>query len=181
MGRPDLDDPRRCRATRSDGEPCTRWAIRGASVCPAHGAGAPRVRAAAARRYEEDQGRQRSNTYAQPIEVSPIDALLGELYRTAGIVAWLGAMIADLDETQIPTSSWVALHAQERDRLLRVARDCLAVGIEERLVQLEESKAEMIAQAFRGLAVELGHDPADPIVRAAFRRQLALVRGVSDG
>lgn len=36
-------------------------------------------------------------TYGSPIEVEPLDALLGELWRTAGHVAWLGALIADLE------------------------------------------------------------------------------------
>lgn len=39
-----------CRAHRSDGRPCRRWAIRGAAVCPAHGGRAPQVRRAAAER-----------------------------------------------------------------------------------------------------------------------------------
>lgn len=36
--------PRVCRATRGDGEPCTRWAINGGVVCPAHGGSTPQVR-----------------------------------------------------------------------------------------------------------------------------------------
>jgi hypothetical protein len=42
----------RCTAHRTNGQPCKRWAIRGATVCASHGGLAPQVRAAAARRIE---------------------------------------------------------------------------------------------------------------------------------
>ena len=41
----------RCSAHRSrDGQPCQAWAVRGGSVCVAHGGAAPQVRLAAQRR-----------------------------------------------------------------------------------------------------------------------------------
>jgi hypothetical protein len=43
----------RCRAHRRNGEPCGRYATRGAAVCQVHGAGAPHVREAARQRLEE--------------------------------------------------------------------------------------------------------------------------------
>lgn len=36
-------------------------------------------------------------TYGLPVDVDPHKALLEELHRTAGHVAWLGALIADLE------------------------------------------------------------------------------------
>lgn len=43
----------RCTARSSQtGEPCRAWAIRGGSVCVAHGGAAPRVRAKAAERLQ---------------------------------------------------------------------------------------------------------------------------------
>jgi hypothetical protein len=42
---------RRCRARRSDGQPCKAYAVLGAVVCAAHGGSAPAVRAAALARY----------------------------------------------------------------------------------------------------------------------------------
>lgn len=38
-------------------------------------------------------------TYGSPVEVAPLDALLGELWRTAGHVQWLGDLIADLEHS----------------------------------------------------------------------------------
>ena len=45
-GHPKGDDPRRCKANKSDGsgERCSRWAVAGGSVCPSHGGGAPQAR-----------------------------------------------------------------------------------------------------------------------------------------
>lgn len=42
----------RCIANNKNGGKCKRWAIRGASVCSAHGGSAPQVREAAVRRLE---------------------------------------------------------------------------------------------------------------------------------
>ena len=48
----DGDKPRRCRARRTDGQPCGCWAIRGGFVCRVHGGAAPQVRAKAKVRLE---------------------------------------------------------------------------------------------------------------------------------
>lgn len=172
-----MDESRRCTAkSKQSGERCKRAAVVGATVCSMHGGKAPRVAAAAARRVA-------AATYGLPVDVAPLDALLGELYRSAGHVAWLGSVVAELDDVMVTSmfglgpSAWIDLYRKERDHLARVARDCLSAGVEERIVKIEEAKADLIAQAFRGFAVELGHDPADPAVRSAFRRHLALVRG----
>lgn len=47
-----------CRARRTDGEPCAAQAMRGGSVCRAHGGRAPQVRAAAARRLVDAELQQ---------------------------------------------------------------------------------------------------------------------------
>lgn len=49
----------RCRAHRRDRRPCRRWARRGTVVCPSHGANAPQVRSAAARRVAVAEWRDR--------------------------------------------------------------------------------------------------------------------------
>lgn len=45
-----LDHPRRCTAHRQDGQPCRRYAARGANVCRVHGGAAPQVVAKARER-----------------------------------------------------------------------------------------------------------------------------------
>lgn len=43
----------KCKAHRTDGEPCQAWAISGANVCRVHGGSAPQVRYKAAERMAE--------------------------------------------------------------------------------------------------------------------------------
>ena len=43
---------RKCVRTKADGTPCTKWAVKGATVCEKHGGNAPQVRARAAVRAE---------------------------------------------------------------------------------------------------------------------------------
>jgi hypothetical protein len=160
------------------------------TVCRRHGGASPQAKAAAERRAERDTAERAAATYGLPVQVDPLDALLGELHRTAGHVAWLGAVVAEASDdaalTQVSMTSgmampsvWLQLYQHERAHLAKVATDCLKAGVDERRVRMEEATAELIATAFRGFAVELGHDPADPAVRTAFRRHLAVVRGES--
>lgn len=177
----------RCGARCRTGGTCRNWPLPGQTRCRMHGAKTPRALAAAARRLEAAEARAAVATYGLPIEIDPLDALLGELHRTAGHVAWLAGIVADLDEgagrdgLMVDTmvgkqpSHWLQLYRQERSHLAGVARACLAAGVEERRVKLAEQQAELVAEAFRGFARELGHDPADPAVRQAFRRHLTAV------
>jgi hypothetical protein len=48
-----MDHPRRCTARRHNGQPCRRYAARGATVCRTHGGAAPQVQAAARRRLQQ--------------------------------------------------------------------------------------------------------------------------------
>lgn len=79
---------------------CGNVARRGQTKCRMHGGSSPNALAAAGRRLAAEGARRALATYGSPIEVDPLNALLGELYRTAGHVAWLGALIADLDHEE---------------------------------------------------------------------------------
>jgi hypothetical protein len=60
-----MDGDRRCTATNNRGERCGKWAIRGLSVCLAHGGGTKAARAAGARRVEA----QRVTELAERVDV----------------------------------------------------------------------------------------------------------------
>jgi hypothetical protein len=84
--------------------------------------------------------------------VDPHTALLEELHRTAGAGAWLGAVVADLKQSQVGGESvWVKLWAEERDRLVKVAKACVDVGIEERRVRLAEQAGAQLAGVVRAV------------------------------
>jgi hypothetical protein len=137
--------------------------------------------------------------YGLSREIDPHAALLEELHRTAGHVAWLasiiGAGVMKADES--PTgkkravkldqdvfgggqqpSVWVELYHRERKHLADVAKTCIAVGIEERRIRLAEQTGEMFAKAIRGILADLG--VADrPEVPDVVRRHLTLVTGAA--
>lgn len=112
-------------------------------------------------------------TLAVPIEVDPIDALLGLVHESAGNVLFLGAQCAKLgldvvgdvyslsrDGEPIATSedarAIVKLYNDERDRLARVSKLALDAGIEARRLKLEEDQAVMVATVVRVAVMKLG-------------------------
>jgi hypothetical protein len=97
-----------------------------------------------------------AETLGLPREVDPHTALLEELHRTAGAVQWLGAVVADLEQEHVggdvgPAQVWVRLLGDERDRLVKVAKTCVDVGIEERRVRLAESAGAQLAAVVRAV------------------------------
>ena len=127
-------------------------------------------------------------SYGLAREIDPHSALLEELHRTAGHVAWLQMKVADLEEAKMygpvggaaggyPSTEphiWVRLYQEERRHFLGVAKTCVGVGIEERRVHLAEHQGEMIAQVLRGVLADLGVAD-DPAVPAVVRRHLSVV------
>lgn len=71
----------------------------------------------------------------------------------------------------------VQLYNDERAMLVRATTAALKAGVDERRVQIAMNDAGLLAEAFRGFAVALGHNPADKQVREVFRAQLKLVAG----
>lgn len=92
--------PRKCTSPKSNGEPCTRWAIKGGTVCPAHGGSAPQVKQAAkARAAALTVHKTAERMVARAgVDVDPIEHLLESLHRAAALVEVWGEMVAGLDE-----------------------------------------------------------------------------------
>jgi hypothetical protein len=160
---------RRCSARSSrTGERCKRWAVKGAKVCPAHGARAPQVKAAAKRRRDEQTALAAVATYGLPRQIAPDQALLEEVHRTAGHVAWLHQLIGGLDQTGLTqraengTTSpavWVDLYQRERAHLVKVAASAIAAGIAERQVKLAEQQGALLASAVQRILDALDLTP----------------------
>lgn len=137
----------------------------GIGRCKRHGGSTPNHVASA----RKEIAKRHVATYGLPTEIDPHAALLEELHRTAGHVAWLGLVIAagELPAEESPTgrartikldqdtiqgqtpSVWLQLYHQERQHYLSVAKACIAAGIEERRVKLAEDQGQLVAELFR--------------------------------
>lgn len=169
-------DPQKCTAHKTDGTPCPNWAMRGQRVCHAHGGRAPQNKAKAQQRLAEQKARDVMVTYGLPIDTSPADALLAEVHRTAGAVAWLADRVAELSAEAVAWNTremvaggigggsttesaephvWVKLYQEERKHLVRVCAEAIRCGIEERRVKLAESQGALVAGVIRAILGDL--------------------------
>jgi len=136
----------------------------GTGACKLHGGGAESHKVAA----QATLARQAVATYGLPREVDPGTALLEEVHRTAGHVAWLSEVVAELDRDELvwgvteevdrgageftgtdTTSAakpnvWLDLYHRERKHLTDVCKAALAAGIAERQVRLAEQQGALI-------------------------------------
>lgn len=161
----------------------------GHGACKLHGGSSPTGR----KHAQVAQAREAVSRHALPLDVDPITALLDEVKRAAGAVAWLWDQVCALDPDGLirgtrsikrvngPDGSttttevgpavhlWWQLWGQERDRLRVVSRDALAAGIEERRVRMAEHQGALLADGLEWLLRELdmASDPraADAVLR----------------
>jgi hypothetical protein len=151
----------------------------GAKRCKLHGSATPRGKAAAERKLAEIAAAKTMATYGLAIDINPAEALLAEVHRTAGHVAWIGQRIesmkaddliwgkteqvdkaateypgVDTTESSVP-HVWLRLYQQERAHLVGVCKAAIAAGIEERRVRLAESQGQLMVEIIRGILGDL--------------------------
>lgn len=153
--------------------PCLNRPINGGSVCGTHGGRAPQVKAKAEARVNEAKARAAVERLNLRREIHPNDALLEEVYRAAGAVAWLDQMVQSLESDDMvwgrteevekgsgeypgtdTTSAaelnvWVRFWQGERDRLVRVSKAALDANIDERRVRLAEQQGALVADVVK--------------------------------
>lgn len=165
----------KCSGKRSNGEPCGKWPMKGQRVCRTHGGSSPQAKAAAERRIQTAKAEQAVATFGLAREVDPRDALLEEVYRTAGTVDWLAKQVRSLDTADVvwgrveetddgvknkaAPSVWVQLYQQERQHLVRVCRETIQAGVEERRVRLAEQQGSMLAGVIKAILGDLDLSP----------------------
>lgn len=100
---------------------------------------------------------------------------LQRVFRDGGVSVLIGAKYAaagkdgDLYQAEEGIRALVDLWNGERDRAFRFAKDCRAAGLEERLVELEEAKAELVFDVLRNALMDL-----DGLLRAGELSSLAM-------
>jgi hypothetical protein len=166
------------------GKTCTRpagWGTDhvGTGRCKLHGGKTPSHQQAGQKALAE----RAVATFGLPREIDPRDALLEEVYRTAGAVDWLHQQVQALqvddvvwgvteevvkdsgefpgiDTTQAAkVNVWVQLWQQERAHLVRVAKEAINAGIEERRVRIAEQQGALLAGVIKAILGDLELTP----------------------
>lgn len=170
----------KCSAHNRAGKPCGRRPLKGQKVCQLHGGKAPQSLRAGERRLELEKAQRK---FGLPREIAPDQALLEEVHRTAGHVAYLQTKVQQLDEaalvwgtteikdktggddwghTQVEKaqpSIWYELYARERLHLTNVCKAALAAGVEERRVRLAEAQGQVLASVIQKILADLDLSP----------------------
>lgn len=170
----------KCGGTNRQGVPCGNAAGKGtdhlgSGNCKNHGGSTP-----SGRRYAQTELAKRAvQTYGLPREVAPDVALLEEVHRTAGHVAWLQQKVADIEHDDLvwgkveevdkgageftgvdityraQANIWLDLYQRERKHLTDVCKAALSAGIAERQVKLAEQQGTLIAQVITRILDDL--------------------------
>jgi hypothetical protein len=167
-----LEDELRCTATNKEsGERCRLAHPPGGSVCYRHGGQIGRIRRAAKARATEQEARAMVATYGLPIEISAEQAILEEIHRTAGHVAWLAEQVRALDENELVwgvtrvkeggedrgttqeavPNAYLKLYMAERAHLAKICADAIRAGIADRQVKLAEQQGVLVARALKAI------------------------------
>lgn len=202
---------KKCGAKKQDGSRCglaAGWNTDhlGYGPCGHHMGATPAGRKAAG--YE--MGEELMAFYGSPIDTSPIEALLDEVNRTAGHVAWLGQRISQFDiplteEVDDATGKvkvirpagmppevdgWIRIYQSERNQLIKASKMALDAGVNERLVQIAEHQGAKLADAVEtilaGLRLTLEQQAMVPTIVPQVLRQLTsgvpmILEGETDG
>lgn len=197
-----MESDRQCTATsKQSGQRCKRYAHPGATVCVIHGAAAPRAKAAAARRREQEAAERAVALFGAPKDVEPSQALLDLVHWTAGEVEYWREQVRQLAADEPAALTWgktrektggqdvgdtyeakpaiqyVMLYAAQ-DRLAQYAAAALKAGVEERRVRLAESQGSLVADVIRRILDALGLDERQrELVPQVVPAQLRLLAG----
>lgn len=161
-----------CTGQRSDGGDCCRPARKTSGKCPRHDT---RTRAT-----KLAEVLVREPTYGAPLKISAEEALMWELWRTAGHVRWLGERVAELEsdaltwgQSQKVTKYWgefpgqeiversgphvlLDLYDRERTHLVKTATAIIGAGLADRLVRVAEEQGAAFGRVVELILADLG-------------------------
>lgn len=177
-------DTRRCVAKSSrTGERCQKWAIRGSTVCGSHGGRAPQVRRAAAARNVRDQVTKLGLVKGRPLE-DPVAALMELGGEAIALVDALKKHVAALESVGTTPGRFgeqlkpeIAAYLAAIREAERIITSIVRLNLAERLVRIDEARAQVVVTVIERVLVSAGLDPQALDVRASVARELTLVSG----
>lgn len=168
-----LLEGRQCTArSKRSGERCKRAAIVGGTVCSMHGGKAPAVAAAAEQReLEKAADAEIAKIWPGLVSMAPVTDPVDLLARTAGALEQMadvvGARVNDLNGKVGAGTGLQQLRAEvvllDRvlDKVLKASEALARLGIEERVVELEQGRAQLVISALQSALAVLELLPAD--------------------
>lgn len=157
-----------CGAKKSNGKPCQSVAGKGTDhigygICGLHGGNTSTLRANAAKWMGGGITHEMTVAYGYgaPIDLDPHEALLQEVRRTGGHVAFLAERISlwELDDKKNLTPAqveWREIYKEERAILVKVAKAAIDAGIAERRVRIAEDQGRDLIHALNLIFDALG-------------------------
>lgn len=124
-----------------------------------------------------------AHAYANKRGVTPWQALLEEVQRCAGAVAWLDWKVGQAPTDDALLSSepggyapWVAMRERERDRMAKVAKMTMDAGVASALVARAEVSGAATARVLMNTVSALGlTDEQMDLARGIMRRELLAI------
>jgi len=145
----------------------------GAGLCNAHGGNSS---------FENMVGAlMLGHRLARSLDITPWEALLGEVRRTAGAVAFLDLKVSEAEEDdeligEGALAPWVRMRKEERMHLARVSKMALDAAVDSHLVAQMQLEGETIARVVLGTLTQLGlSDEIMDQARAILRTQLLAI------
>jgi hypothetical protein len=137
---------RQCTAHARSGNRCKRYAAAGTTVCRMHGGAAPQVQAAAKRRLLAEQLRAIADVELdEGFEADPAEAVLGALRAAHERLRLLRVIYGD--ELLVGTPAAVRLEGEALDRVGKLGRLAIDLGVRERANQVRDRLGGAIAAA----------------------------------
>ena len=153
----------RCAAQNRRGVRCSGMAIKGGTVCTAHGGRAPQVRAAAAARHAAEQQQRLAGRFLAMqgtalVDIDPVQEFIRQIRQAAALERAYAAILEAGDceivvesavQGQRP-SAFIELWNGERDRLVKFMETAAKLGIEERRLKVEVESMRQVAEGVLG-------------------------------
>lgn len=180
-------EQRRCTAksTRT-GERCRKYALRGGTVCATHGGSARQVKRVAAARVIRAKAEAQATSRLGLKAFEPIEDPVGKLMELGGqafsLVNVLREHVAELEKVGTAPGRWgetvkpeIAAYLSAIREAERILKSIVSLNLSERLVRLDEARAEMVTRVIEKVLAEHGLHTEAIDVRASVARNLSLV------